>query len=310
MTRILAAAAILLGVGPACAPRAASRPAVAPSPSAPPSPGVPALPANPGPSATPPAARPAEYRVGPGDVLDITVLGQADLTRTATIQPMGAITLPLVNDVPVTGLTVGEVQRKLTTLLARDFLVNPQVEVRVKEYQSQFVLVLGEVNAPGRKPLRGSTRLIDLLVEAGGFNARASGEIYITRADGSFEGGNRSLRLRLGGQLTAQEYVNLELPLRHGDIVTALAKSYVNVEGEVQRPGRFAIEGDLTVSGAIAMAGGLTRFGSSDVKLRRIDPQTGRVTVVEVDLKAVRSGKQPDPAIANNDVVSVPRRLF
>jgi polysaccharide export outer membrane protein len=248
--------------------------------------------------------------VGAGDVLDIAVLGQSDLTRTATIQPTGAISLPLLNDVPVAGLTVAEVQRKLHSLLARDFLVNPQVEVKVKEYQSQFVLVLGEVNQPGRKSLRGSTRLIDALVEAGGFSTRASGELFITRSEGSFESGGRSLRLRLGGQLSAQEYVNLEIPLRHGDIVTALPRSYVTVEGEVQRPGRYAIEGELTVTGAVSIAGGLTRFGSSDVKLRRIDPATGKVTVTEVDLKAIRNGKKPDPAVAPNDVVTVPRRLF
>jgi polysaccharide export outer membrane protein len=64
--------------------------------------------------------------------------------------------------------------------------------VRVKEYQSQFVSVVGEVNSPGRKPLRGQTRLIDVLIEAGGFTPRASGDIVITRLQGSFEGGARS----------------------------------------------------------------------------------------------------------------------
>ena len=61
------------------------------------------------------------------------------------------------------------------------------------------------------------------------------------------------------------------MPLRNGDIITASPKYYVTVEGEVSRPGRYAIDGDLTVSGAISPAGGLTRFGSSDVKVRRVD---------------------------------------
>ncbi len=252
----------------------------------------------------------SEYRVGTGDVLEITVVGNNDLSRTATIQPSGYITLPLLNDVPVAGLTAPEVQRKLTTLLAKDFLVDPHVEVRVKEYQSQFVLLLGEVNSPGRKPLRGASRLVDVLVDAGGLNPRASGEVVITRADGTFQGGARTLRLRLAGQFSVQDYVSLEIPLRNGDIVTALPRSYVTVEGEVQRPGRYAIEGDLTVTGAVSMAGGLTRFGSNGVKLRRIDPVTGRITITGVDLKAVRKGSKPDLAVAPNDVISVPRRLF
>ncbi|HUG54692.1 MAG TPA: polysaccharide biosynthesis/export family protein [Vicinamibacteria bacterium] len=276
------------------------------APAALPSSGPPALPS----PAPPPPQLESEYRVGPGDVLDVTVIGQAALSRTATVQTSGVIVIPLVNEVQVAGLTVAEIQRKVSTLLERDFLVNPQVEVRIRDYQSQFVMVLGEVNGPGRKVLRGGSRLVDVLVESGGFTPRASGEVAITRAEGSFEGGGNVLRLRLGGAFSVQDYVALEVPLRHGDVVTALARSYVTVEGEVQHPGRYAIEGDLTVTGAISTAGGRTRFGSSGVRLRRIDPATGRVTVTKVDLKAVRSGKKTDPPVAPNDVISVPRRLF
>jgi polysaccharide export outer membrane protein len=301
---LAAAAAALLA---ACA-SGNPRPAPRPSPRSATPPTLPAALPSPAASPTPPPE--SVYRVGPGDVLDIVVLGNADLSRSATVQPSGVITVPLLNDVPVSGLNVSEIQRKLTTLLARDFLVNPQVEVRVKDYQSQFVLVLGEVNQPGRKPLRGTSRLIDVLVEAGGFSARASGEVVITRGEGELPGGGRVMRLRLGGQFTPQEYVTLEMPLRNGDVVTALPRSYVTVEGEVQRPNRYAIEGDLTVSGAISLAGGLTRYGSNGVRLRRIDPTTGQVTITEVDLRAIRRGRAPDPAVGANDVITVPRRLF
>jgi len=293
--RLAAALALLIGLAVPVLPQAAPEP----SP-------TPALP-SPSPAA---AGVSADYRVGPGDVLDVAVLGNADLTRTATVQPTGSITFPLLNEVPVAGLTVSEIQRRLTALLIKDFLVDPHVEVKVKEFQSQFVIVLGEVNTPGRKVLRGGSRLVDVLVEAGGFTPRASGEIVITRTEGSFEGGSKILRMRLGGTFSAQDYVGLELALRNGDVITAPARQYVTVEGEVQRPGRYAIEGDLTVTGAISTAGGLTRFGSSDVKLRRIEAGTGQVTITKVDLKDVRKGKYPDPPVAPNDVITVSRRLF
>ena len=252
-----------------------------------------------------------DYHVGAGDVLEVVVFGNDDLSRSPTVQTNGAISLPLLGDVPVAGLTIAEVQRKLTTLLARDYLVNPQVEVKVKDYQSQFVTVLGEVNGPGRKPLRGRTRLVDVLVESGGFTPRASGEVLVTRTEGSFEGGSNTLRMQLqGGSPTPQDRINLEIPLRHGDVVTASPKYYVTVEGEVARPGRYVLESDLTVSGAISTAGGLTRFGSSDVKVRRVDPQSGATRILEVKLKSVRDGKQPDLALLPNDVISVSRRLF
>ena len=265
----------------------------------------------PSPSAAPSPGAAPDYRVGPGDVLEVTVFGNEDLSRTSTVQTSGVIALPLLGEVEVAGLTLPEVQRKLTTLLARDYLVNPQVEVKVKEYQSQFVSVVGEVNSPGRKPLRGKTRLIDVLVEAGGFTPRASGDVQIARREGSFEGGAKILRMRLSGSAPSpQDQVNLEVLLRNGDLITASPKYYVTVEGEVVRPGRYPIEGELTITGAISTAGGLTRFGSSNLKVRRVDPETGQTRILDVDLKAVRKGKEPDLALLSNDVVSVPRRLF
>lgn len=265
----------------------------------------------PSPSAAPSPVAAPDYRVGPGDVLEVTVFGNDDLSRTSTVQTSGVIALPLLGEVEVAGLTLPEVQRKLTTLLARDFLVNPQVEVKVKEYQSQFVSVVGEVNSPGRKPLRGKTRLIDVLVEAGGFTPRASGDVQIARREGSFEGGAKILRMRLSGAAPSpQDQVNLEVLLRNGDLITALPKYYVTVEGEIVRPGRYPIEGELTITGAISTAGGLTRFGSSNLKVRRVDPETGQTRILDVDLKAVRKGKEPDLVLLSNDVISVPRRLF
>lgn len=269
-------------------------------------PNAPDLPAPPAETASAP-----EYRVGPGDVLDVVVFGNDDLSRSTTVQTNGTVSLPLLGDVSVAALTLPEIKTKLTSLLARDYLVNPQVDVKVKEYQSQFVTVIGEVNSPGRKPLRGRTRLVDALVEAGGFTPRASGEVVISRVEGTFAGGQRSLKMRLGtGSLTPQDQINLEIPLMSGDIITASPKYYVTVEGEVMRPNRYVLEGDLTVSGAISSAGGLTRFGSQTVKVRRVDPQTGQTTIFEVDLKDVRRGKAADPALQPNDVVSVSRRLF
>ena len=265
-------------------------------------------------STTAPALEPAvasgDYEVGPGDVLDVAVFGNDDLSRIPTVQTNGSITFPLLGEVQVAGLTVAEVRRKITNLLAKDYLVNPQVEVKVKEYQSQWVSVVGEVNTPGRKPIRGRMRLVDALLEAGGFKQTSSGEVQISRMDGAFADGRKSITVRISGSATLQDQINLELPLENGDIISALSKSYVTVDGEVNRPGRYAIEADLTVTGAISLAGGFTRFGSSDVKVRRTDPQTGKVSIIQVDIKDVRNGKKPDVPLLPNDVVSVSRRVF
>jgi polysaccharide export outer membrane protein len=295
LRRATAAVMIVLALGPG--PGAMALPQ-APPPVPPPAP------------ASPPVTAP-DYRVGPGDVLEITVFDNPDLTRTPTVQTNGVIALALLGEVPVSGLSVAEVKQKLTTLLARDYLVNPQVEVKVKEYQSQFVSVVGEVNSPGRKALRGRTRLIDVLVEAGSFTPRASGEVIITRLEGTFGGGAKTLKVRLGGgPLTPMDQVNLEVALQNGDLISVSPKYYVTVEGEVERPNRYPIDGDLTVSGAISLAGGLTRFGGGKVRLRRVNPETGKTEIQDVDLKAVRGGSAQDLLVLPNDVITVSRRKF
>jgi polysaccharide export outer membrane protein len=283
-------------------PAATTKPAEAPAPPEPQT-------APPGDPAAAPVSE-GDYEVGAGDVLEINVFGNDDLSRIPTVQTNGAVSLPLLGEVQVSGLTIAEVKRKVTNLLAKDYLINPQVEVKVKEYQSQYVSVVGEVNNPGRKPIRGRMRLLDALIESGGFKQSSSGDVMITRTDGSFDDGKSAITVRISASATIQDQINLGLRLKNGDIISALSKSFVTVDGEVNRPGRYAIEADLTVTGAVSLAGGRTRFGSSGAKVRRIDPQTGKVSIIEVDIKKVQNGKKPDVTLLPNDVVSVARRVF
>jgi polysaccharide export outer membrane protein len=257
-----------------------------------------------------PTAPSAEYTIGAGDILEIEVFGNDDLSRTATVQTNGGISLPLLGEVTVVDLTPSAAAARLTDLLGRDYLVNPQVEVRVKEYRSRYVSIVGEVQRPNRYAMKGRMRLIDALAEAGGLSPRASGEVSVTRINGRFANGEPMLRVRLGGPLTPENQQLVETELANGDIVTASPRHYVTVEGEVQRPNRYPIEGELTVTGALTLAGGLTRYGSNDVKIRRIDPQSGKTEIIEADLKAIRKGKQVDAVLEPNDTVTVSRRVI
>ncbi len=255
-----------------------------------------------------PATGAAGYRVGPGDVLEVNVPGRPDLSRLPTVQTTGAIFVPVLGEVRVEGLTLGEIRGRLTKLLAERDVVAPTIEVRVREYQSHFVWVRGEVNRPGRKPLRSGTRLVDALVEAGGFSSRASGEVTVERLEGAFPDGTKVRRFRFrASSPTPEGQLDLELPLRGRDVVTASLQRYVTVAGAVARPGRYALEGGLTVSGVISTAGG-TRSGNRKVTVQRQDPQTGANQTLEVDLKAVEAGREPDVELLPDDSVSVKGR--
>jgi polysaccharide biosynthesis/export protein len=247
------------------------------------------------------------YRVGPGDVLEVNVPGRPDLSRLPTVQTTGTVFIPVLNEVPVEGLTVGDIRQRLTKLLAERDVVVQSLDVRVREYQSHFVWVRGEVNRPGRKPLRSGSRLVDALVEAGGFSSKASGEVMVERQEGTFPDGAKTRRFRFRpGDPTPETQLDLELPLQHRDVITAALQRYVTVAGAVVRPGRYALDTGMTVSRVISSAGGTT--GSRKVTVQRQDPSTGITQSLDVDLKDVEAGREPDLELLPDDAVSVKGR--
>ncbi|HYN05037.1 MAG TPA: SLBB domain-containing protein [Vicinamibacteria bacterium] len=243
------------------------------------------------------------YRVGPGDVLEVVVDGRPDLSRLPTVQTTGSVWLPRAGEVEVRGLSTGEIAARVTPLLAGEDLASPHVAVRVKEYQSQFVWVRGAVQRPGRKPLRSGTRLLDALLDAGGFQGGASGEVAVERAAGTLADGSREARFHFGGKNpTPQELDALGLRLVAGDVITAGVQRWVSVSGAVKSPGRRPFEDALTVSQLVETAGGILRGGSERVVVRRNGGE------VEADLRAIHEGKAEDVVLAPGDEVVVRAR--
>ncbi len=243
------------------------------------------------------------YRVGPGDVLEVVVDGRPDLSRLPTVQTTGSVWLPRAGEVEVRGLSTGEIAARVTPLLAGEDLASPRVAVRVKEYQSQFVWVRGAVRRPGRKHLRSGTRLVDALLDAGGFQEGASGEVAVERAAGTFADGSRAARFRFGGTSpTPQELEQLGLPLLAGDVMTVGVQRWVTVSGAVKSPGRRPFEDALTLRRLVEAAGGILRGGSERVVVRRAGGE------IEADLRAIRDGQAEDVVLAPGDEVVVRAR--
>ena len=122
------------------------------------------------------------YRVGPGDVVQITVFEVDELSQSAVVTEHGSVPLPLVGEVRVAGLTASEIEAKLTSLYAQDLLRNPQISVRVAEFRSQPVSILGAVREPGVYQLQGRRRLLDVLAIAGGLSPEVGDTITISRS--------------------------------------------------------------------------------------------------------------------------------
>jgi polysaccharide biosynthesis/export protein len=150
--------------------------------------------AAPGPAAAPPAPAPAvpngpvdpnEYRIGPEDVLQVSIWKNEAMSRTVPVRPDGKITLPLLNDVEAAGLTPMEFREALIKRLA-EYMPAPEVSVIVVEPRSFKVSVMGEIPKPGRFELRSRTTVLDLLALAGGLSQFASrSKIVVLRPDGA-----------------------------------------------------------------------------------------------------------------------------
>lgn len=261
-----------------------------------------------------PAAGPAgeqpdgsEYRVGMGDRLEISVFGHDDLTKIVEVRADGKINYPFIGDVGVTGRTVAEIDADITQRLARDYLVDPQVTVDVKDYQSQWVTVLGEVRTPGRYVLRRDMRVIDLLAEAGGVTKEAGSEVHITRREP--DGGTRQIMVDLD-RLFSRENQQVNIPLAHGDIIAVGEKNVFYIRGEVTKPGSYFLDKGMTILKAITVAGGLSQFANrKEIELLRTGERGVKEKMI-INMKAIEDGKKEDIPLQPNDNIIVPRRIF
>ena len=133
-----------------------------------------------------------EYKIETGDVVAVTVYEQPDLSTRARLDSTGEITLPLIGGVQIGGLSVNEATKKITSLLEKDYLVNPQVSIFIQEYHPKKVFVMGFVNRPGEYELfkdRGTT-VIEAITMAGGFK------------EGAAQNGTKIMRKENNGQTT------------------------------------------------------------------------------------------------------------
>lgn len=249
-----------------------------------------------------------EYKVGVGDKLEIVVFGHEDMNKVVEVRGDSTINYPLLGNLPVAGKTVAEVDDEITRLLAKDFLVDPQVSVEIREYQSQWVTIIGEVRTPGRFVLRRDMRLIDLLAEAGGATKEAGMDILVTRRQ---EGDGPPQPLVISrDRLMSRNNQDANIVLAHGDIVTISEKEAFYIRGEVAKPGSYYLENDMTILRAISVAGGLTQFANrKSVDLLR-EGNGGLQKRMKVDLKAIEDGKKGDIPLLPNDIIIVSRRIF
>jgi polysaccharide export outer membrane protein len=202
----------------------------------------------------------AEYRLGAGDVVRITVFQNPELTLEARLTEGGQISFPLLGAVRLGGLSVPEAEKVLVDGLTKgNFLRNPQVTIIVLQVRGSQANVLGQFNRPGRYPLEmAETKLSDLVALAGGVAPGGADVIVITglRNGQAFrEEVDLPALFGPGGQAR-------DIVVRNGDAIWVDRQPIVYIYGEVQRPGPMRLERGLTLLQALATGGGLTPRGT------------------------------------------------
>jgi polysaccharide export outer membrane protein len=239
-----------------------------------------------------------EYRLGPGDVIKVTVYNHPDLATETEISLGGRIGFPLVGEVAVGGMTRSEAEKAISESLGKGgFVPNAHVNLLVAQYRSQQVAVMGEVNKPGNYSITKATSVTELLAMAGGITAKGSNVITITRKDGN--GGAVQREIDVKKLLAGNAAANLRLG--SDDIIFVPPMPVFYIYGEVRQPGSYPIASEMTVRQALSVGGGLTVRGTErGIRLER-KGKDGKIQS--------RSASLADRLQAN-DVVHVPEGWF
>jgi polysaccharide export outer membrane protein len=254
-------------------------------------------------SATAPASSDdTTMRLGAGDLVNVSVYGVPELDTKTRVGPNGMLSLPLLNEVAVEGLTANQAERKLEGLLVKgNFLKAPHVTISVAEFTSQGISVMGEVEHPGIYPLLGKRRLFDLISQAGGLSAKAGKIVTLTHRATP----DQAIMVEISDDPARSVASNVEvLP---GDTVVVSRAGIVYVVGEVQKPGGFMMEnnGSLTVLQAIALAQGATKLARLD-KAKLIRKTSAGPQELSIDLKGILTAKKPDLPLLAEDIIFLP----
>jgi polysaccharide export outer membrane protein len=247
------------------------------------------------------AKSPSELHIGPGDLVEISVFGAPDFNRQVRVDSSGNVSLPLIGEVRLAGLNTSEGERLVEKkLVDGGYFNDPHVSIFEKEYQTQGVSILGEVQKPGIYPMLGPHKLLDVISTAGGTTAKAGNEITISHRDQT----QPSLTLTVAGK--SSDSTNNNPNVLPGDTVVVQKAGVIYVVGDVRMPGGFIVDKpELTVLQALAMAQGANPTAKLDGArlIRRSGEQRQEVPI---DLKKILASKAHDVSLQAEDILFVP----
>jgi polysaccharide export outer membrane protein len=251
-----------------------------------------------------------EYAVGPKDLIGVNVLEIQELNVDRRVSEGGTIDLPVLGEVPVSGLTAAQIKAKLETVLKAKMLNRANVSVVVKEFANKPVSVVGAVHRPGSLNISGRWSLLQAISAAGGLTELAGRKIYVLRH--AENGLSDTLEIDTEDLFRSSSPV-WNIPIVPADVINVQPKTTIRVFclGQVKSPGALEFNSDDRISllSAIAKAGGLSDRASSTIRIKRRGPD-GKDLEMSANYKRIVAGKDPDPTLKPDDVLIVKESFF
>ncbi|MDD3620576.1 MAG: polysaccharide biosynthesis/export family protein [Desulfobulbaceae bacterium] len=231
-----------------------------------------------------------DYVLGAGDLISVTVFEASELNTESRISSRGVITMPLLGQIHLQGLTTMEAEEKIEQALIKDYMHDANVTLFVKERVSQQITLVGAVAKPGTYETKVTKRLLEVLSMAGGLTRAAGDTVYVTRHRRGGEG-NEVFLVDME-KLLEEGRVETNMYIRGGDVIFVPQSDIVQVEGAVWQPGPVRIDGSLTIDEAIAAAGGLAQYADEDdIKLIRKD-KGGKRQIIQLSMAEILAMKK------------------
>ena len=274
-------------------------------------------------SRTPLQAQDTAYRIGPRDVLTLTIFagGEKQNVSSMTVSSQGMINVPFIGSVMAKGLTISQLEDRVAKPLAADYFVNPEINIVISEYHSLHYYISGAVGAPGLYEMKSKATLLELIAKAGGVNADHGNIVYILHPSSDHTASKKQNQNLYSdkdpskvdlNKLLDKGDMNQNIELQSGDVVYIplqssqnLSASKIYVEGEVKSPGVYTYQEGLTALNACIMAGGFSKFAAPN-RTRIIRQNGEKQTIIKINLNDVKDGKIPDAEIKPGDRIHIP----
>jgi len=270
----------------------------------------------------------SDYYLGKGDIIKIQVYEDNSFDGSFRINDDGTANLPVLGFINVSGLTVEQLEKKLSILFIRKKIyVNPHVNISIEKYGSKKVLVLGMIKEPGVVNITDNLTILDVISKVGGIKGAFADRIILIRKNDSFRNNvtdsvsnkkyfskmltKKSANVKVidlnnlleKGDLSSNYFV------KDGDIIFVPEVGKIYILGEVKKSGVYKYKDNLTVLKAITESGGFTvRAAPSNTRIIRVE--NGKEITINVDLKGIMKNTKKDVLLLNGDIIVVPESFF